>query len=70
MPEGRWTHDRYDGPGGADRRSLGGRVGGGVNATTKLLISNLDFGVSDNDVKVVLWLLVFDLKLDGLSTDG
>lgn len=36
-----WTHDLYEGRGGA-------RAGQGA---TKLLISNLDFGVSESDIK-------------------
>lgn len=42
---GQWTHDLFQG-----RRSAGGRVEGqGVQA--KLVISNLDFGVNDQDIK-------------------
>lgn len=37
-----WTHDLYEGRGG---------VRTGQGGATKLLISNLDFGVSESDVK-------------------
>lgn len=37
-----WTHDLYEGRGGAGRGNMG---------ATKLLISNLDFGVSESDIK-------------------
>ncbi|KAG0727223.1 Aly/REF export factor 2 [Chionoecetes opilio] len=50
--EGRWSHDMYQGgPGG--RGGGGGGGGGGLRQTSgpsKLLISNLDFGVSDSDI--------------------
>ncbi|KAK8396305.1 hypothetical protein O3P69_005389 [Scylla paramamosain] len=42
--DGRWSHDLYQGGGGG---------GGGLRQTSgpaKLLISNLDFGVSDSDI--------------------
>ena len=45
----KWQHDMFQGPqrgGGAGGR--GGGRGGGV----KLMISNLDYGVSTDDVKV------------------
>lgn len=47
-----WTHDLYDSAGyGGGIRSLGGGGGGGSG---KLLISNLDFGVSNSDIKVIV----------------
>lgn len=41
---GQWSHDLFQG-----RRSAGGRVEGSGQA--KLVISNLDFGVNDQDIK-------------------
>ncbi|KAF0309313.1 THO complex subunit 4-A [Amphibalanus amphitrite] len=43
----RWSHDMYEG-GGAGRGEVRRRSG---QDTTKLMISNLDFGVTDADVK-------------------
>jgi hypothetical protein len=43
---GQWTHDLFQG-----RRSAGGRVEG-QTGSAKLVISNLDFGVNDEDIKV------------------
>lgn len=47
--EGRWSHDLYQGGagggGGGQRPSLS-------SGSAKLLISNLDFGVSDSDIHV------------------
>jgi len=52
-PAGKWQHDRYENGGGArfagGLRTGGG--GGGVNAQAKLVISNLDFNVSDSDIE-------------------
>lgn len=42
---GQWTHDLFQG-----RRSAGGRVEG-QQGSAKLVISNLDFGVNDQDIK-------------------
>merc|ERR1712088_565309 len=42
-PEGSWSHDMYDGP-----RRGGVSTGSGP---CKLIVSNLDFGVSNNDVQ-------------------
>jgi len=49
-PAGRWKHDLYD---DNSNRGRGGQRtgGGGVNSTTKLLISNLDYGVTTNDIQ-------------------
>ena len=46
LPE-KWDHDMYDGP---DVNAMGG--GAGIRSSSKLLISNLDFGVSNADIKV------------------
>lgn len=45
----RWQHDMF-----AGGRQLAGRTGGAVGGggPTKLLVSNLDYGVSDSDIKV------------------
>ena len=47
-PDGQWDHDMYNGGGGgrAPMRSGGLSTGG----PGKLLVSNLDFGVSDSDI--------------------
>ncbi|KAI5695339.1 hypothetical protein M8J75_014836 [Diaphorina citri] len=42
-----WTHDLYDSASYGGGRSMGGGGGG----SGKLLISNLDFGVSNSDIK-------------------
>ncbi|XP_046398377.1 THO complex subunit 4-like [Ischnura elegans] len=51
----RWQHDLYDGRGGAKKsgiRSLGLQSNSVVaGGPTKLLVSNLDFGVSDSDIQ-------------------
>ncbi len=57
IPEGRWEHDRFNG----GRRGLRSSSGGFASAAasppgsgvSKLLISNLDYGVSDSDIKVL-----------------
>ena len=40
-----WKHDMFDGVKKVGRGSVGG------SGTTKLLVSNLDFGVSDSDIQ-------------------
>uniref|UniRef100_A0A182N7N0 RRM domain-containing protein n=1 Tax=Anopheles dirus TaxID=7168 RepID=A0A182N7N0_9DIPT len=46
-----WKHDMYEGP--RKNRLLaaaGGPLGGGPGAAAKLMVSNLDFGVSESDI--------------------
>lgn len=53
-----WKHDMYDGP-KRQRRGNDGRMGAGaarllksaVGESTKLMVTNLDFGVSDSDIR-------------------
>ena len=48
-----WQHDMYEG--GATTGRMQFRTGGGVgsqNVQGKLLVSNLDYGVSDADIQV------------------
>jgi len=47
-PIGRWKHDLYD---DNSNRVWGAQRNSGVNSTTKLLIANLDYGVTTNDVQ-------------------
>ena len=49
-PSGRWKHDLYDGT--SSQVPVGVQRTGGVNSTTKLLVSNLDFGVTTSDIQV------------------
>jgi THO complex subunit 4 len=49
--DGSWSHDLYSGAGGAGG---GGRRSGGMATSggpSKLVVSNLDFGVSDSDIQ-------------------
>jgi THO complex subunit 4 len=50
--ESQWTHDMFDTYGGKKALMRGAGLGGGAAATGKLLVSNLDFGVSDSDISV------------------
>lgn len=46
-----WKHDMYDGPRKGGRSlTTGGGAGGASGGVTKLLVSNLDFGVSETDI--------------------
>lgn len=50
-PDAAWQHDMYDNF--APAAPAGGRgMGGGIETGTKLYISNLDYGVSNDDIKV------------------
>ena len=45
-PDGQWDHDMYSGAGGGGAM----RSSGGISTSGKLIVSNLDFGVSDSDI--------------------
>ncbi|UJR23463.1 hypothetical protein I4U23_026465 [Adineta vaga] len=47
-PAGRWKHDLFE---DNSNRGRGGQRNTGMNSTTKLLISNLDYGVTTNDIQ-------------------
>ncbi|CAF0750410.1 unnamed protein product [Adineta steineri] len=49
-PAGRWKHDLFEDNSNRSR-GVGQRVTTGVNTTTKLLISNLDYSVTTSDVQ-------------------
>lgn len=54
-PEGQWEHDLFEE--GASVAPL--RPNTGIETGTKLFISNLDFGVSNEDIKVCLQFVSF-----------
>lgn len=47
-PAGRWKHDLFE---DNSNRGRGGQRNAGVNSTAKLLISNLDYGVTTSDIQ-------------------
>ena len=49
-PSGRWTHDKFEG--GRSSLGGGGGGGGGGRGIAKLLISNLEYSVNDQDIRV------------------
>lgn len=58
MPD-KWQHDMFEEHVGGRAGNSGGNGGGnsggnGGGNGSKLLISNLDFGVSDSDIRVII----------------
>lgn len=51
-PEGEWQHDMYEGGPRKNNPRLGSPTA--AAGSSKLVVSNLDFGVSDADIKVIL----------------
>jgi len=49
VPDGNWQHDMFDGGVSPMRRGGGGNAVAGDQG--KLLVSNLDFGVNDSDIR-------------------
>lgn len=49
----KWQHDMFEEHAGGSRGPIAAPESGGVASNGKLLVSNLDFGVSDSDIKVI-----------------
>ena len=49
-PDGQWDHDMFEEDAGASLKP-----NTGIETGTKLFISNLDFGVSNEDIKVAVF---------------
>lgn len=54
----KWQHDMFEEHAGGYRGQSAAPESGSVESNGKLLVSNLDFGVSDSDIKVSWWALV------------
>ncbi|CAN6284721.1 unnamed protein product [Urochloa humidicola] len=66
-PDAAWQHDMYPGVAAGGGSSGGGRVSA-IETGTKLYISNLDFGVSNEDIKE-LFSELGDLKRSSINYD-
>lgn len=58
-PEATWQHDLYADQGVAGFPAQGGGRASSIETGTKLYISNLDYGVSNDDIKVIIISVFF-----------